>query len=40
MRTFGLQSIEIKAPFAKTFSYISDAQNLPEWTSAFKGVTN
>ena len=40
MRTFGVQSIEIKAPFAKAFGYISDAQNLPEWTSAFKGVTN
>jgi hypothetical protein len=40
MTSFDVQSVQIEAPFAKTFGYISDAQNLPEWTSAFKGVTD
>ncbi len=33
-----MQSIEIAAPFAKTFAYIADPRNLPQWTGAFKRV--
>ena len=40
MRTFDVQAIEIRAPFEKTFSYIADTENLPEWTSAFKTVSD
>ncbi len=40
MKTFDVQAIEIRAPFEKTFSYIADTQNLPEWTSAFKAVSD
>lgn len=38
MKTFDVQSIDINAPLEKTFSYIAEAQNLPEWTSAFERV--
>lgn len=38
MKTFDVQTIEINAHFEKTFSYIAEAQNLPEWTSAFERV--
>ncbi len=40
MKTFDVQSIEIEAPFAKVFAYVSEANNLPEWTSAFKKVSD
>jgi hypothetical protein len=40
MKTYDVQSIEIRAPFEKTFNYIADAKKLPEWTSAFKTVSN
>ncbi len=39
MKTFHVEAVEIKAPFEKTFGYIANAQNLPEWTSAFKEVS-
>jgi len=38
MKTFEVQSLEINAPFEKVFGYLVQAQNLPEWTSAFKSV--
>jgi hypothetical protein len=40
MKTFDVQSIEINAPFDKTFGYIADAHNLPSWASAFKSVAD
>ncbi|MGH7596438.1 MAG: SRPBCC family protein [bacterium] len=40
MKTFEVQSIEIDAPFEKVFGYIAEAKNLPEWTSAFKSVSD
>ncbi len=39
MKTFDVQNIEIKAPFEKVFGYLAEASNLPEWTSAFKSVS-
>jgi hypothetical protein len=38
VRTFDVQSIEIKAPFEKTFGFISRAESLPKWTSAFENI--
>ncbi len=38
MKTFDVHAIEIRAPFERTFNYIAEAQNLPEWTSAFQTV--
>ena len=38
MRTFDVQSIEIKAPFDSTFAYIANALNLPRWAAAFERV--
>jgi len=40
MKTFEVQSLEIRAPFEKVFDYVAEARNLPEWTSAFKVVSN
>ena len=39
MSTFDVQSIEISAPFSAAFRYIADPANLPEWTLAFKHVS-
>src|SRR4026207_1666830 len=39
MSTFDVQSIEISAPFSAAFRYIADPANLPEWTHAFKDVS-
>jgi hypothetical protein len=38
MKTFDVQSVEIKAPFEKTFEFIRRAESLPDWTSAFESV--
>lgn len=38
MKTFDVQSIEVQAPFDRVFDYLAKADNLPEWTSAFKSV--
>ncbi|MGH7837256.1 MAG: hypothetical protein ACREQC_05440, partial [Candidatus Binataceae bacterium] len=35
MKTFDVQSVEIKAPFDKAFAYIADPRRLPKWTAAF-----
>jgi hypothetical protein len=40
MTTFDVQSVEIAAAFATAFRYIADPANLPEWTHAFKQVTD
>jgi hypothetical protein len=40
MKTFDVQTIEINAPFDRVFDYIADARKLPEWTNAFKSVSN
>ena len=40
MNTFDVQSIEISAPFSAAFRYIADPANLPEWTHAFKHVSD
>ena len=38
MRTFEVQGIEIHVPFDRTFTYVSEPRNLPEWTEAFRRV--
>lgn len=40
MKTFDVQTIEISAPFDRVFDYLANAQKLPEWTNAFKSVSN
>ena len=40
MRTFDVQTIEINAPFDRVFDFVADAQSLPEWTNAFKSISN
>jgi len=40
MKTFDVQTIEINAPLERVFAYIADARRLPEWTSAFKSVSD
>jgi hypothetical protein len=39
MKTFDVQTVEINAQFDKTFNYIAEADNLTQWTSAFKSVS-
>lgn len=39
MKTFDVQSIEINAPYEKTFGFLADAANLPKWAHAFKEVS-
>jgi hypothetical protein len=40
MDAFRVESVRIKAAFDRVFEYIAAAQNLPEWTHAFKSVHN
>jgi len=40
MKTFDVQAVGINSTFDKAFHYIADVRNLPEWTSAFKKVSN
>lgn len=40
MKTFDVQAVGINSSFDKAFHYIADVRNLPEWTSAFKKVSN
>jgi hypothetical protein len=40
MKTFDVQAVEISASFEKTFDYIAEARNLPEWTNAFKTASD
>lgn len=40
VKTFDVQTVEIRAPFDTTFNYIAEARNLPAWTHAFKEVSD
>ncbi len=40
MKTFHVESIKIAAPFETAFSYVAEARNLPQWTNAFKDVSD
>ena len=40
MKTFDVQTVGINSSFDKAFRYVADVRNLPEWTSAFKTVSN
>ena len=40
MRDFDVQSIEIAAPLEQAFRYVADPRTLPEWTHAFRSVSN
>ena len=35
-----MQTIAIQAPYDRAFRYIADSRRLPEWTHAFKAVTD
>lgn len=39
MKTFDVQAIEINAPYQKTFDFLAEAANLPQWAHAFKEVS-
>lgn len=39
MKTFDVQTIEIRAPRPKCFAYIADPCNLPHWTGAFETIS-
>jgi hypothetical protein len=38
MKTFDVQSIEIKTPLGQAFDYVANVCNLPAWTHAFKSA--
>lgn len=40
MRDFDVQTIEIRAPFDHVFRYVADPATLPEWTHAFRSVSD
>lgn len=40
MKTFDIQAVEINSTFEKAFRYIAESRNLPEWTRAFKRVSD
>ena len=40
MKSFDVQSILIQASFHRAFTYIADSKALPEWTHAFKEVSD
>ena len=40
MDSFRVESIRIKGAPEKTFRYVADPKNLPDWTHAFKTVQN
>ncbi len=40
MKAFDVQSIEIAAPFDRAFACIADTARLPEWTRAFRAVSD
>ena len=39
MKDYDVQSIKLNVPRDEAITYIADAINLPEWTSAFAAVT-
>ena len=40
MRDFDVQAIEIAGPFERAFRFVADPRTLPEWTHAFRSVSN
>ncbi len=40
MRDFDVQTVEIGAPFDAAFRYVADPGTLPEWTHAFRSVSD
>lgn len=40
MRMFDVQGIEIRAPRAKVFEFLSHPGNLPRWAHAFKSAAD
>jgi hypothetical protein len=40
MQDFDVQTVELKAPFDVAFGYIADPHRLPEWTHAFRSVSD
>ena len=40
MRDFDVQTVELAAPFDVAFRYIADPRTLPEWTHAFRSVSD
>ena len=38
MKTFDVQSVEMKVASDRAFAYIADPSRLPDWTSAFASV--
>jgi hypothetical protein len=40
MRDFEVQTVELAVPFDAAFAYVADARTLPEWTHAFRSVSD
>lgn len=40
MRDFDVQTVELAVPFAAAFRYVADPRTLPEWTHAFRSVSD
>ena len=40
MRDFDVQAVEIVGPLEQAFRYVADPRTLPEWTHAFRSVSN
>jgi hypothetical protein len=40
MGDFDVQTLELTGPFERAFRYVADPTTLPEWTHAFRSVTN
>ncbi len=40
MKTFDMQSVELRVSFDVAFAYISEPKNLPHWARGFKSVSN
>ena len=40
MLDFDVQTVELKASFDLAFRYVADPRRLPEWTHAFRSVSN
>jgi hypothetical protein len=40
MKDFDVQTVELQAPFEVALRYIADPRRLPEWTNAFRSVSN
>lgn len=40
MQDFDVQTVELAAPFDVAFRYVADPRTLPEWTHAFRSVSD